>query len=118
MTHIYCRLYGIQYRLSILSINMAVQPTRVTVDAADVLRMLPRLNVGAAYAVYSPYRVLKAGRADFKIRKIERTDIHIWRYTFVDQTGQLFETYLKRRTYEALGHGDSSCSQRQGTKVG
>ena len=97
---IYCELYGVQYRLAVRGIDFSQSPTAYTVDASDLLRMMPRIMVGAAYDTYTPFNVLKAGRADFKIRLMEKTDAHIWRYVFEDYRGQMFETYLVRRHYE------------------
>ena len=96
---IYCRLYGVQYRLSVTGIDYSQKPTAYTVEPCDLLRMMPRIMVGAAYATYTPYRVLKAGRADFKIKLIEKIDEDNWRYSFVDHAGRPFSTILKRRTY-------------------
>ena len=96
---IYCELYGVQYRLAVRGIDFSQSPTAYTVDASDLLRMMPRIMVGAAYDTYTPFNVLKAGRADFKIKLIEKLDEDSWRYSFVDYAGRPFSTILKRRTY-------------------
>lgn len=116
-THIYCRLYGVQYRLSITAFNFMKQPNMITVDSSDVLKMFPLLNVGAAYDTYTPYKVLKMGQADFKIRKIERTEAHVWRYTFEDSCGQMFEAYMIRRQYATHGNSDGVVFKGQATKI-
>lgn len=97
---IYCRLYGVQYRLGVTGIDFSQSPTVYTVHACDLLHMLPSIHVGAAYSTYTPYRVLKAGRADFKIKLIEKISADEWRYSFVDSTGRPFNTILKRRKYD------------------
>lgn len=114
-SHIYCRLYGALYRLRIAGIDFSKKPTKYTVDSSDLLRMMPRIIVGAAYDTYTPFKVIKAGRADFKIKLIERVAPDEWRYTFVDVNGRPFETYLKRRQY-AIRHCESVSAKRQSTQ--
>lgn len=116
-THIYCKLYGMQHRLKITAFNFMKQPNMITVDSSDVLKMVPLINVGAAYDTYTPYNVLKAGRADFKIKLMERTDANVWRYTFEDYRGQLFETYLIRRIYDYNRYSKSVRAKRQSTEA-
>lgn len=116
-THIFCRLYGVQHRLRITAYNFLKPQHMITVDPSDVLKMMPRIMVGAAYDTYTPYKVIKAGRADFKIRLIERTDANVWRYVFEDYRGKLFETYLTRRTYDTAGDNNSVKSKRQSSTI-
>lgn len=116
-THIYCKLYGVQHRLRITAYNFMKQPNMITVDSSDVLKMIPRVNVGAAYDTYTPFNVLKAGKADFKIRLMEKTDAHVWRYVFEDYRGQMFETYLVRRHYETPRDCNGVVIKGQTTKV-
>ncbi|QZE59840.1 hypothetical protein pEaSNUABM39_00260 [Erwinia phage pEa_SNUABM_39] len=97
---IYCRLYGVQYRLRVTGIDFSQSPTAYTVEPCDLLRMMPRIMVGVAYDIYTPYNVLKAGRADFKIKLIEKVSADEWRYSFVDYAGRPFSTILKRRKYD------------------
>lgn len=92
-----CELYGVTHDLRVTAINFARKPELITVSSTDVERMLNGIQVGVAYETYSVYRHLKAGNADFKIRKIERTEGNIWRYTFEDRRHRMFETYLVRR---------------------
>ena len=115
--HVLCRLYGVQHRLKITAYNMVQQPHILTVDSSDFLKMMPHVIVGAAYDTFTPYKILKAGRADFKIKKIERSDAYVWRYTFEDYRGQLFETYLIRRTYDYNQYSKSVRAKRQSTEA-
>lgn len=115
--HVFCRLYGVQHRLKITAYNMVQRPHILTVDSSDFLKMMPHVIVGAAYDTFTPYKILKAGRADFKIKKIERSDAYVWRYTFEDYRGQLFETYLIRRIYDYNRYSKSVRAKRQSTQI-
>ncbi|QZE58820.1 hypothetical protein pEaSNUABM28_00263 [Erwinia phage pEa_SNUABM_28] len=111
---IYCRLYGVQHRLNVEGIDFSQQTVSYMVSASDMLRMMPRIQVGAAYDTYTPYNVLKAGRADFKIKKIEKISADEWRYSFVDYADTPFNTILKRRSYVDRT-SESSRLKRQST---
>lgn len=115
--HVFCRLYGVQHRLKITAYNMVQRPHILTVDSSDFLKMMPHVIVGAAYDTFTPYKILKAGRADFKIKKIERSDAYVWRYTFEDYRGQLFETYLIRRIYETPRDCNGVVIKGQSTQI-
>ncbi|AWY08521.1 hypothetical protein HOT49_gp262 [Erwinia phage vB_EamM_Alexandra] len=97
---IYCRLYGVTYRLKVTGIDFSKTPTAYMVEPCDLLVMLPHFKPGAAYDTYPLFRILKAGRADFKIKLIEKVSSDEWRYSFVDYAGRPFSTILKRRKYD------------------
>lgn len=112
---IYCTIFGVRHRLFVTKIDFSQTPIMHTVDQHDFLCVLPKIIVGAAYDTYTPYKVLKAGNADFRIKRIERLTLNTWRYTFIDTDGALFSVVLTRRSY-----GDrpdkGSVFKRQGTK--
>ncbi|ARW58899.1 hypothetical protein HOS33_gp259 [Erwinia phage vB_EamM_Y3] len=115
--HIYCRLYGVQHRLRITEHDFTRTPKMVTVCNADFLTMMPLVIVGAAYDTYTPYKILKAGKADFKIRRIERVSSDKWLYVFEDSQGNAFQTYLHRRMYETYRDNRSTRTERQTAEV-
>lgn len=115
--HVYCRMYGIQYRLKIVGYDMSVSPTLHEVCRGDFLKMLPYIQVGAAYATYTPFKVLRAAVADFKVRKIERVSDLTWRYEFETLAGIKFCVNLERRQYDADRYSSSSRFKGQSAKA-
>ncbi len=112
---IYCTIFGVRHRLFVTKIDFSQTPVMHTVDQHDFLSVMPEIVVGAAYDTYTPYKVLKAGNADFRIKRIERLTLNTWRYTFIDIDGALFSVVLTRRSYgDRLDKG--SVFKRQGTK--